>query len=313
MKEKIKPVVIGHAVADALGVPVEFCTRAELDAKPLVTMDGYGTYPVPAESWSDGTSMSLAALDSLSGGVLNFDDIMEKFGCWYYKSEYTPTGKLFDIGNTCSIAIDNYFKKHQPATESGPKDEYSCGNGSLMRIHPFSLYAYAKGLGEDETDRLINDASALTHGHERAMLACRIYNHLLFELLRSPSKATIKKALAEARDKYGESTEVGYYEKLLSPSFEATPRVEIKSSGYVVDTLEAAVWCLLNTDTYRECVLTAANLGEDTDTVAAIAGGLAGALYGLDAIPREWLGMLLRLDYITDMCDRAADNWGKLS
>ncbi|MBQ9085377.1 MAG: ADP-ribosylglycohydrolase family protein [Clostridia bacterium] len=311
MKKKIRAVMLGHAVADALGVPVEFCSRAELDASPLEKMEGYGTYPVPAGSWSDDTSMSIAALDSLAGGEVDFDDIMRRFGEWYYKSDYTPTGKLFDIGGTCSRAIDRYFRENLPPTECGPKEASSNGNGSLMRIHPFSLYAYARGLDDGETDKLIDSASALTHGHERSRLACRIYNLILFELLDKPSKASIEAALAEAREKYKASTEIGYYERLLSPGFEATPRAKIKSSGYVVDTLEAAVWCLLNSDTYRECALMAANLGEDTDTVAAIAGGLAGALYGIEAIPREWLGMLKRLDYLVDMCDRAIDSWCK--
>lgn len=135
--EKVKAVMLGHAVADALGVPVEFASREKLDNAPVTDMKGFGTYPYPAGCWSDDTSMALATLDSLSEGNLNFDDIMVKFGAWYYHDKYTPTGKRFDVGNTCSLAIENYYDNHKSVVDCGLNDERSNGNGSLMRIHPF--------------------------------------------------------------------------------------------------------------------------------------------------------------------------------
>ena len=127
INDKIKAVMLGHAIGDALGVPVEFCKRAELDEKPVTDMVGYGTYAYPEGCWSDDTSMSLAALDSLASGKLDFDDIMVKFGEWYYDDEYTPTGEMFDVGNTCSYAIDNYFAYHKPIEECGLTGERSNG------------------------------------------------------------------------------------------------------------------------------------------------------------------------------------------
>ena len=114
----VKGVIFGHAVADALGVPAEFSSREKLDRSPITDMIGYGTYPYPAGSWSDDTSMSLAALDSLASGAPDFDDIMAKFGAWYYKDEYTPTGSLFDVGNACSFAIGNYFESKEEAEKA---------------------------------------------------------------------------------------------------------------------------------------------------------------------------------------------------
>ena len=125
MLEKIKSVIIGHAVGDALGVPVEFASREELDKAPVTDMEGFGTYPYPAGTWSDDTSMSLAALDSLASGEINWDDIMNNFGKWLYKDEYTPSGEMFDVGGTCLNAIDNYFTKGTKATESGEVGERS--------------------------------------------------------------------------------------------------------------------------------------------------------------------------------------------
>jgi ADP-ribosylglycohydrolase len=143
IEDKIKAVMLGHAVGDALGVPAEFCSRRELDENPITDMVGYGTYPYPEGCWSDDTSMSLAAMDSLASGKLDYDDIMIKSGKWYYKDEYTRTGKMFDVGNTCSYAIDNYFAYYKTVEECGLAGEHSNGNGSLMRIHPFALLAWS--------------------------------------------------------------------------------------------------------------------------------------------------------------------------
>jgi hypothetical protein len=139
----VKAVIIGHAIGDALGVPVEFCEREELATGPVDDMEAFGTYPVPAGSWSDDTSMSIAALDSLKNGILDYDDIMNNFVKWCSLDEYTPTGEMFDIGRTCLNAIQNFLKTDgKPALECGLSDERSNGNGSLMRILPICLFAY---------------------------------------------------------------------------------------------------------------------------------------------------------------------------
>ena len=153
-------------------------------------------------------------------------------------------------------------------------------------------------------------------------MACGIYSFVLWELLKSPSKASIVKGLYNAKRFYSGWDEMKSYYRMLfrkigltelhfedPDTFEPAKRDEIKSTGYVVDTLEAAIWCLMNTSSYKECVLTAVNLGEDTDTVAAIAGGLAGALYGYDAIPKEWRDTLIKRDYIEEMSKKAYDAW----
>lgn len=315
---KIKSVIMGHVVGDALGVPVEFASRAELDQNPVEDMEGYGTYPYPAGCWSDDTSMSLAALDSLADSKIDWEEIMVNFGKWYYKDKYTPTGEMFDVGNTCSTAIENYFKHNQPLNSCGLTDEFSNGNGALMRIHPFALYEFAKGTFDIDN---IHTASSLTHAHKRSLFACGIYSFVLWELLRSPSKASIRYGLDKARKFYGNDVENHLYDNLYRriglvgfqfedpETFNCLGRKDIKSDGYVVHTLEAAIWCLRTSSNYKDCVLKAVNLGDDTDTVAAIAGGLAGALYGYDAIPEEWLSKIHKRRYIESMCDRAASNW----
>lgn len=317
--DKIKAVMIGHAVGDALGVPVEFASREELEDAPVTDMEGFGTYPYPKGTWSDDTSMSLASLDSLAENKIDWEEIMLNFCKWLSEGKYTPSGETFDVGGTCESAITNYFTKGTDAMTCGQTSERSNGNGSLMRIHPFVLYLYAKNNFDID---IIHKASALTHAHERSKMACGIYAFVLWELLNSPSKAAIVRGLSRAKRFYAGNEEMRFYYKMLFrrigltelhfedyDTFERAKRDEIKSSGYVVDTIEASIWCLMNTYSYKECVLTAVNLGEDTDTIAAIAGGLAGALYGYESIPKEWRNTLIKRDYIEEMCTRAADNW----
>lgn len=312
MIEKIKAVMIGHAVGDAIGVPVEFCSREEIAKNPVTDMRGFGTYPVPAGAWSDDTSMSLCALDSLSKGVIDHDEIMDNFVRWASNDEFTPTGEMFDIGRTCLTAIRNFLEVDgRPALECGLTDERSNGNGSLMRIHPFALYAFVKGGTLGKSLDIIREGSIMTHAHPRTIYACGIYAMVFWEILKGADKA---KVLSEIENSavlfdgiYPEESdhfEWAFHKKLASKSAD-----EISSSGYVVHTLEAALWCLLTTNSYKECVLKAVNLGEDTDTVAAVAGGLAGAMYGYDAIPEEWRNTLIRREYIEKMCERAYKAW----
>ena len=306
---KIKSVILGHAVADAVGVPVEFALRAELDEAPVTDMEGFGTYPYDAGAWSDDTSMGLCALDSLAKGEVDFDEIMQNFYKWANDGEYTSVGECFDIGRTCLKAIMNHAAFHVPSLKSGERGEHSNGNGSLMRILPFVLFNQYCNHGGDKLE-LIHNASALTHTHERSKIGCGIYAIIMQFLLEKPSVHSVYMGLKEAAETYKNSPEIHHYKRIFEPNFWETNRDDIKSSGYVVDTLEAALWCLFTTDSYKECVLKAVNLGEDTDTVAAVAGGMAGALYGYDSIPTEWLDKLMKRECIEDMCERACGKWG---
>lgn len=303
--EKAKSVIIGHAVADALGVPVEFEERAYLDKFPVTKMEGYGTYSVPAGAWSDDTSMSLCALECLDKNEIEWDNIMLNFEKWLLSGEFTPTGKTFDAGRTCVRAITNYFRNNLEPTKSGLTDEMSNGNGSLMRIHPFVLYGVNKQLSFGERIELVENASSLTHAHNRSKLACLIYMLVLEHLLADANIESVHLALKRAQIHFCNYPEFEHYKRLLNESFKDIPVNVIESSGYVVDTLEAAIWCVLNTNSYESCVLKAVNLGGDTDTIAAVAGGLAGALYGYNAIPQKWRDILIKKEYIEMLCEKA--------
>lgn len=305
--DKINAVIFGHAVADAVGVPAEFKSRDTLKKFPITDMTGYGTYNLPKGSWSDDTSMSLATLQSLKTGEISFGGMMENFSRWYNKGDFTPDGSVFDIGGICLEAISRY-DRGVPPTECGSANEYSNGNGSLMRIHPVALYLYGRDMPLSQKLDMIHGASALTHAHIRSKIACGIYSFVLWALLDEPSPRSVLRGLDAAKEFYKGESELSAYGRIFEGIASLTER-EIKSSGYVVDTLEAAIYCLLTTKDYKNCILKAVNFGEDTDTVAAVAGGLAGALHGLNAIPKLWLEGLRRRDYIETLCREAWAAW----
>lgn len=309
----VRSVAYGHAIADALGVPVEFMSREDLKADPVKDMMGYGTHHVPAGTWSDDTSMAIATLDSLAAGV-DYDDIMSKFRAWKVEAAYTATDEVFDMGVSTNTAISR-FQKGTPALKCGCPGENDNGNGSLMRIYPAALYWHFTNKGKlstQELDEFIFDISALTHAHLRSKLACGIYAYALLHLLGRRTKKSLCDGLYHAQMVYSEvpayASELKHFTRLFDVNFPSLPEAEIKSSGYVVATLEAAIWCLLNTKSYEECVLKAVNLGSDTDTVAAVAGALAGCLYGLEGIPEKWFDGLLRKDMMADICQRFTDS-----
>lgn len=313
-KENVLSVVFGHTVADALGVPVEFCTREELKQNPLKEMRGNGTYPVPAGSWSDDSSMSLASLDSLASGNVDLDDHMQKFVLWYIEGKYTPTGYPFDVGNTCALAIERYLFSKTPCTECGLSGEYDNGNGSLMRMYPFVLYAMAKGYDDSSFFELIRMASSITHAHPRSVIGCYIYAMILKEILAKPSKESIALGLKKAEayllshgivEGQDYLNEMPHFQRVFSENLPHMAEEEICSSGYVVETLEASLWCIFTTTSYETCVQKAVNLGDDTDTTAAVTGSIAGALYGYHAIPFRWLNALQKREWIEELCERA--------
>ena len=304
--------MLGLIVGDALGVPVEFMSRTELMKNPVTGMREYGTHHQPMGTWSDDSSMALAELDSIrTVGTIDYTDMMERFSRWCMYGEYTPFGEVFDIGIATSRALMNYAKGIAPL-ESGGKTEWDNGNGSLMRILPVCLYLFERQkkvcTSENESIYIIHAVSALTHAHVRSQVACGIYYFLVKAILEEEGSLEnrLQKGMDRAYQYYRQDLsnhrELENYKRLADLSeFKENPKEGIKSSGYVVDTLEAAVWCLLHSYSYKETVLMAVNLGEDTDTVGAVAGGLAGLYYKEEGIPKEWLQVLQRREWIEEV------------
>ena len=315
--------VMGVVTGDALGCPVQFLSRSEIAQRPkgkVTGMEGYGTYNMPEGTWTDDGSMTLATLSSIIGrGEVDPEDIMTQFVRWEYEGEYTPFGEAFDEGNTCSTAIFN-FHKYGDVKTCGCSTENSNGNGSLMRILPACLYYCMKqetGLTDEEMIDGIHEVSALTHGHLRSMICCGVYCFMVKKIVEGLKKEEkpelidlLQAGMDEALKLYGKDEKNREELALLGRlydlyAFRVVPEDKIRSTGYVLDTIEAAVWCLITTDSFSECLLKAVNLGDDTDTVGAVAGGLAGLYYGCDGIPGEWLSVIRRREWIEELCDRS--------
>ncbi len=311
--------MMGLVTGDALGVPVQFFEKNEIRTRPegrVKGMERGGVYNMPAGTWSDDSSMAIATLDSiLERKHIDPEDIMCRFVQWYVNDEYTPADEAFDMGNTCSMAIEKYMHTRD-IYNSGESGEYSNGNGALMRILPVCIYSYERKKADKEyTDKDaikdIDAVSSLTHAHVRSMIGCGLYYFIVSAILDRRSKMTITECIQlgvdHGLDFYNNNkaslVEISMYMRMFSMNYlRGLPESDISSSGYVVSTLESALWCLITTGSYRDSMLKAVNLGGDTDTIAAVAGGLAGLYYGYDEIPEEWLNVIKRRKWIEDMC-----------
>ena len=303
--------ILGLIVGDALGVPAEFKSRDHLKDNPITDMIGYGTHNQPAGTWSDDSSMVIATMEWL-GEIKNkqpdYTLLMDKFSNWMIYGDYTPYGRIFDYGISTGRAINNYINGITPL-QCGGRTEWNNGNGALMRILPVALW-YSNELATEEMrgKELIYDLSSLTHGHLRSKVGCLIYSKIVADILYSSDKdkmksveksiSTCKKYFDCMDDEEIRIEKEKYFRLWNMAAFQKLEEEDIRSSGYVVDTLEAALWCFLNTYNYKDCVLKAVNLGEDTDTVGAVAGGLAGVYYGIEAIPEEWINLIPKKEWI---------------
>jgi ADP-ribosyl-[dinitrogen reductase] hydrolase len=305
---KIKSVLFGVAVGDALGVPVEFKSRQVILKNPVKDMIGYGTYNLPPGTFSDDSSLTFCLAEALTT-KFDLNTIGQNFVKWFYNNYWTPRGNVFDIGIATQQAIDRLAKGERPNLAGG-FDVSSNGNGSLMRISPLLFYLVDKPVGERYD--ITKQVSSITHGHIRSVIACFYYLEFAKQLFEQKDKFEIYKNLQTEVTNHLTSlsinpTEVALFDRLLKQDIYELTDENILSSGYVLHTLEASIWCLLTTDNYKDAVLKAVNLGEDTDTTGAVTGGLAGLLYGFDTIPNNWVQQIARKDDIEDLADRLQD------
>lgn len=309
----VKNGIWGLVTGDALGVPVEFKSRDYLKQNPLNDMIGFGTYNQPAGTWSDDSSLALCLANELSK-ELNLQKIGNSFVKWYYENHWTPHGVVFDIGISTQEAITR-LKNGEKAELAGSREENSNGNGSLMRILPL-LFEAQKIKDRKERYELIKKVSSITHGHVRSCLACFYYIEIA-SFLSSEIKYPITDAYKVANHsllKLMEELEIApkeaeLFERITNGKLAGLQEACIQSSGYVIHTLEASIWCLLTTKSYKQAVLKAINLGEDTDTTGAVVGGLAGLFYGIKSIPNEWIDKVARKEDIEELTNKLSDKY----
>ena len=287
--QRIRALLLGVAVGDALGVPVEFRTRGSFH---IDGMRGHGSHDQPAGAWSDDTSLTLALADAMEDGRVALPRLARNFIAWHDTGAYTAHGTAFDIGNATARAIGRLKRGVAPA-QAGGVEERDNGNGSLMRVAPL-VFLLAERSPEARF-RLVRDVSSVTHAHAWSVTACFLLLEMLGKLLAGrPKDAAYAELRAEmaAPPAFLDAAALTRFRRILNADIRELQESEIRSSGFVIDTLEAALWCFLTTGTYRDAVLRAVNLGEDTDTTGAVTGALAPMAYGLEAIPAEWIAQL---------------------
>lgn len=300
---KVKDGIIGLCLGDALGVPVEFRRRDAIAKNPVVNMIGFGTYNLPPGSWSDDSTMTFCLMESLADQKkVDLYDLSDRFAKWLYEAYWTPYGEVFDIGNATRLAITRARKEKIRPELAGGSDIFSNGNGSLMRILPMAYFMRNATL--EDRMRAVSDVSSITHRHPISIIACIYYVEMANYLLEG---LTLDEALARTRavilTHFSNDPDLKPFERLLHVDFRSLNAGDIESSGYVIHTLEAAIWSLLTTGSYKEAVMKAINLGEDTDTTGAVTGGLAGLYYGLGEVPSDWINQLARINDINYLCD----------
>lgn len=287
--DKMSGALLGLAVGDAVGTTVEFKPRGTFT--PVTDMVGGGPFALPAGAWTDDTSMALCLATSLRA-CAGFDanDQMQRYVRWWQEGYLSSIGRCFDIGVTTSSALARYLRAGEPF--SGSTDPHSAGNGSIMRLAPVPLF-YHNDL--NAAVHYSGESSRTTHGGAECVDACRLFGTMLWKAINGADKEAIlfaDHALGPLAPKIQAIADGNYRGKSVDA---------IRGSGYVVDSLEAALWCFHTTDSYKDAVLAAVNLGDDADTTAAVCGQIAGAYYGESGIPADWRETVFMREEITTL------------
>lgn len=290
--DRARGCLLGLAAGDAVGTTVEFKPRGSFT--PLTDMVGGGPFGLQPGQWTDDTSMALClgySLDECDG--FDAHDQMMRYVRWWQEGYLSSTGRCFDIGVTVSGALSKFQRTGDPF--AGATDPRTAGNGCIMRLAPIALFYYPD---INAAERYAAESARTTHGATECLDASRLLARMLVRALAGAAKAKI---LTDAAATF---TGAPKLVAIARGAYRDKPPSQIRGSGYVVDCLEAALWCFTRTETFRDAVLLAANLGDDADTTAAVCGQLAGAYYGASGIPADWQAKLTLGSDIIALADR---------
>ena len=294
--DRYKGCLLGFAVGDALGTTLEFKSPGSF--APLTDIEGGGPFALEKGQWTDDTSMALCLAASLVE-CKGFDaqDQMHRYLRWYREGYFSSKEYCFDIGNTVRAALEKFEREREPL--AGLQDQRAAGNGSIMRLAPVVLRFASDPLCAVEWAAL---SSKTTHAAVEAVDACRFMAALLVGLLQGESKADVLGVRFEpVGDLWRDEPLTPKIEQIAAGSYKAKAPPQIRGTGYVVDSLEAALWAFYTSDTFAQGALKAVNLGDDADTTGAVYGKIAGAYYGVAGIPREWVEQIWQRDLIAEL------------
>ena len=300
LQDRYRGSLVGLAAGDALGTTLEFQPPGSFE--PILDMVGGGPFNLEPGEWTDDTSMALCLADSLISKK-GFDpvDQLERYVKWSQEGYLSSNGRCFDIGNTVGAALATFRKTRKPFC--GPDGRFTAGNGSVMRLAPVPLFFH--GAKPEEAIFYCGESSRTTHQATAAIDACRYLGSMIIAALNGAAKSELYKAsiFQKCWEKKPLCKEIA---DLATGKFMKKTAQAIRASGYVVESLEAALWAFYNTETFEQGCLKAVNLGNDSDTTGAIFGQLAGAFYGIHGIPARWKEQMAKSEIIIDFADRLA-------
>lgn len=298
---------MGFTIGDALGVPVEFLPRNEVKKNPITDMIGGGFHHREPGIWSDDTSLMLATSAAISNYGFTPKAIAQEMIAWMDHGKYSANGEMFGIGNGTRKSLER-IKAGYKAIKAGGKGIYENGNGSLMRILPL-IFFLQKNNSFAKRKKIIYDISSITHQHNFSKVACHFFVEMGIKVLAGISFGESYKETAKIFLQYYGNIEE--FKRIFQQELSHLGESEINSGTYVIDTLEAVIWCLGTTNTYTDAVLKAVNLGNDADTIGALTGGLAGILYGIESIPEKWQSQIVNCEFLKEQAKIAEKSINK--
>jgi len=295
--------ILGLAIGNAMGVPTTNNSREDLLEKPVTKMVPRIRDGVPKGAWSDSTSLTIATMSAISISGIDCQVIADNFVKWFTTNQFCSMKESFGIGETTLKALVHYTQHIEKAEECGLDGIMDNGNGSLIRMLPIAYYAVAKKCSDKEVVEVVRKVSSITHAHEISICGCYIYVRYVMCLLKGINKFSALNQIKGLDYSMFTKTTLDCYHRILKEDIHELEIDDIQSTAYIVDSLEASLWCFLQSASFKECVIATTNIGEATDSIGAIAGSLAGIFYGYANIPSKYLDDLKKLEYLEDCCN----------
>lgn len=300
---RVKEGIIGCAIGDALGLSAKGQKREYLLDHPVLKMLPSIRKNIQKGSWSDCTSLMIATTVAITKRDINYDYIAENCVSWFTSNKYCSVGEAFGIGSTTLNALLEFTKREKVAYECGLSDFNNNGNSALKMVIPLAYYFTAKKASKDEVYDTIRKVCSITHKHDISICACYIYVHYLMLILNGNNKFAAYKKLKTMDYSYFSNSTLEYFSRILIGNLFELDIDEINSSSFVVDTLESVIWCFMQSENYKDCILACANIGDDTSAIGGLTGTIAGIYYGTNKIPSSWVELLKKVDYLTEISE----------
>lgn len=300
---RVKEGIIGSAIGDALGISSKGKDRLYLLDNPVLKMSGDIKRGIPKGAWGDSTSILVATMNAINKKGINYNYIAENCVSWFTSSKFCSVSESFGIDDVTLNSLLRFTNRKIAANICGSDSFESNTNSSLKMMLPVAFYVNAKKCKEEETYEIIKNVTQIICSHEISICANYIYVYYILFLLNGNNKyAAIKKLRQVDYSMFDDST-LEYFSRILIGNIYELDIDEIKSTSFIVDTLESVLWCFIKSDNLKDCLTATANIGDDTSTIGSLAGSIGGIYYGTNKIPKDWTENLRKKEYLTELSE----------